>query len=68
MRLAVSIKKSIGNAVSRNYEKRLCREFFRKKVIEEKGYDVLIIIKNRSENYHTSFNALSELFQNIYSL
>jgi ribonuclease P protein component len=64
MRSALSIKKSIGNAVSRNYEKRLCREFLRREIIgEKKGYDVLIIIKDRSENYRKSFDALYKIFQ-----
>ncbi len=63
MRFAVSIKKNVGNSASRNYEKRLCREFFRREIIgQKKGFDVLIIIKNKSENYCKSYNALKSLF------
>ena len=68
LRYALSIKKNIGNAVSRNYEKRLCREFIRKEIIGEKmGYDVLIIIKDRSENFNKSYDSLYKLFRSFES-
>jgi ribonuclease P protein component len=63
MRLGLSIRKSVGGAVHRNYEKRLCREFFRREIIaRDKGYDVLLIIKHRSESFEKSYRRLEELF------
>jgi ribonuclease P protein component len=64
MRLGLSIRKGVGSAVNRNYEKRLCREFFRRESIgQKKGYDVLIIIKHRSESFQKSYRGLQDLFQ-----
>lgn len=64
VRLGLSIRKSIGNAVKRNYEKRLCREFFRREIIGLKmGFDVLIIIKHRTESFPESYRKLQTLFQ-----
>jgi len=64
VRLGLSIRKSIGNAVKRNYEKRLCREFFRREIIGlKRGFDVLIIIKHRTESFPESYRRLQELFQ-----
>lgn len=52
VRLAISIKRSVGNAAVRNYEKRICREIFRKeKSMFENGYDILIIVKLTTENF-----------------
>jgi ribonuclease P protein component len=63
IRLGLSIRKNVGRAVDRNYEKRLCREFFRKAIIGEKqGFDVLIIIKHRSQSFEMSCKELEELF------
>ncbi|MBN2322096.1 MAG: ribonuclease P protein component [Spirochaetes bacterium] len=65
IRLGLSIRRRVGRAVDRNYEKRLCREFFRKEVIgEKKGFDVLIIIKHRSQGFEKSYKELEELFGN----
>ena len=63
VRLAVSIKKSVGNAVVRNYEKRVCREIFRnRKGNFKRGYDVLIIIKHPTGKFHKSKSTLEDLF------
>ena len=63
VRLAVSIKKSVGNAAVRNYEKRICREIFRKqKGIFKRGFDVLIIIKQPTGKYQKSRITLEGLF------
>jgi len=63
IRLGLSIRKHVGRAVDRNYEKRLCREFFRKALIgEKKGFDVLIIIKHRSQGFMKSYGELEGLF------
>jgi len=64
IRLGLSIRRHVGRAVDRNYEKRLCREFFRKAIIgEKKGFDVLIIIKHRSQGFKKSYKELEELFE-----
>lgn len=61
-RFAVSVSKKIGSAVVRNYEKRLCREVFRRE--KEKlrtGYDVLVIVKCPTENFQNSSGQLKDL-------
>ena len=64
MRLGLSIRKSVGSAVNRNYEKRLCREFFRREITGQvSGFDVLIIIKHRSNSFTESYGRLHELFK-----
>ncbi len=66
LRLGLSIRKHVGRAVDRNYEKRLCREFFRKAIIgEKKGFDVLIIIKHRSQGFEKSYKELEGLFSSL---
>lgn len=68
LRLVVSIKKNIGNAVVRNYEKRLCRELFRReKGTLEKGYDVLVIVRETTRNFHESYTMLKKLFYQYLS-
>ena len=62
-RLAVSAKRRIGNAVQRNYEKRLCREVFRMEKQLLKGLDVLVIVRERSRDFTKSYHALHALFQ-----
>jgi ribonuclease P protein component len=66
VRFAISIKKNVGNSAARNYEKRLCREFFRKKKHGfKKGCDVLIMVKRATKDYEKSINALNTLVQPI---
>ena len=63
LRLAVSMRKKIGGSAVRNYEKRVCREFFRREQDRfGKGFDVLIIVKERTDNFHSSYAALRGLF------
>ncbi len=63
VRLAASIRKSVGNAVVRNYEKRVCREIFRnRKGKFGHGYDVLIIIKHPTGKFQKSRDTLENLF------
>ncbi|KPJ88356.1 MAG: hypothetical protein AMS17_05780 [Spirochaetes bacterium DG_61] len=62
VRFGLSIGRKVGNAVFRNYEKRVCREFFRKeRDWFIKGKDILIIIKKQTQDYHTSYNTLKSL-------
>ena len=63
LRLAVSIRRKVGGAAVRNYEKRVCREFFRKeKHGFQKGFDILIIVKSKTDNYHNTYAELKGLF------
>jgi len=62
-RVAVVVSRKIGNAVVRNYEKRLCREVFRKEKGKLKtGYDIVIIVKYPTHNFKDSSEQLKELF------
>ena len=64
VRLGLSIGRKVGNATSRNYEKRVCREFFRKeKNWFVMGKDILIIIKRQTQDFHTSYATLKGLLQ-----
>jgi ribonuclease P protein component len=66
-RFALSIGKKVGNAAVRNYEKRLCREFFRReKQWFEKGNDILIVIKQRTVNFTDSYEQLCTLFHRFF--
>jgi len=68
LRLAVSIKKSVGGAAVRNYEKRVCREFFRKEKIGfGKGFDILVIVKKTTDNFNSSYAALKGLLNRGFS-
>ena len=63
LRLAVSIRRKVGGAAVRNYEKRVCREFFRKeKHSFQKGFDILIIVKHKTDNFHSTYAELKSLF------
>ena len=46
--IAISASKKLGDAVERNYEKRVIRELLRKRINEFKGLDVLFVIKSNS--------------------
>jgi len=49
-RIAISASKKLGNAVSRNYEKRVIREIVRPLLNNIGGYDLLIVIKSTAPN------------------
>lgn len=68
VRLAISIKKNVGNAAVRNYEKRVCRELFRReKEWFRKGNDILIVIKHQTKDFHKSYNTLKKIFHRCFS-
>lgn len=48
LKIAVSVSKKIGNAVERNYEKRVVREIIRKRTEMIQNYDILFVIKTSS--------------------
>ena len=67
VRFAFSMSKKIGNAVIRNYEKRVCREFVRReKEVYRKGFDILIVIKHQTQDFHESYNSLKRLFKRCF--
>ncbi|MGQ9615842.1 MAG: ribonuclease P protein component [Spirochaetota bacterium] len=62
LRFAILVSKKIGSAVVRNYEKRLCREVFRRE--KEKlrtGYDFLMIVKCPTDDFKKSSEQLKDL-------
>lgn len=66
-RFAVSVNRKVGNAVQRNYFKRVMKECFRlnRQLVEaEKNYDLWIIAKKRFDK--TNAREIRELF--IHSL
>ena len=54
-RYLVVVPKRIGNAVKRNYQKRICRESMRKLEKQIKPLDFTIIFKKTSINVNFSF-------------
>jgi len=51
-RVGIVVKKKYGNAVFRNYEKRIIREFFRtSKSYFTDFYDLIIILHKKSDSY-----------------
>lgn len=64
-RFAVSVKKGVGNAAERNYEKRLCREYFRREKQGLKGYDLLLIVRDKTRNFHESYTLLNDLYNRM---
>ena len=65
-RLGVTASKATGNAVARNYVKRLLREYFRlHKTDLPESSDILFIAKPRASelNYHSLCMELNNLFK-----
>ena len=62
-RLAVSVSKKIGDAVTRNHEKRRIREIFRQYKAQMLPYDILVVSKKESLIIN-----LNELNDSIYKL
>jgi len=53
-RIGIVVKKKFGNAVLRNYEKRIIREFFRtnKFLLFKHFYDFIIILNCKSDAFY----------------
>ena len=62
-RIATSVRKKIGKAAVRNYEKRLVKECFRReKENFPKGLDLLVVVKQATEDFASSYRELKDLF------
>lgn len=61
--MGIIAKKYIGNAVKRNYEKRLIRELFRQKSADFIGLDVVVVIRDT----RTDFKKKKECFSDFIS-
>jgi ribonuclease P protein component len=60
-KFGIVVSKKVGNAVNRNYYKRIFRVFFRtNKPIFKQGYNYVFILRNHVKDY--SFNELEEIF------
>jgi len=66
-RLGIIVKKRYGNAVFRNYEKRIIREFFRlnKNQSFRSYYDFIIILNYRYGSYSEKCNDYLNLINQI---
>jgi ribonuclease P protein component len=63
LRIAASVSRKVGNAAVRNYEKRVVRECFRRiKATLPKGFDLLVIVRAKTENWARSCDLLKGLF------
>jgi len=49
-KIAISVSKKIGNAVNRNYQKRICREIVSQRLGELYGYSMLLVVKPSSND------------------
>jgi ribonuclease P protein component len=65
-RLGILIKKKLGNAVERNYEKRVLREFFRlNKECLNSGCDVVISVYDRKGSFAEKKGAFERILLKI---
>ena len=65
-RIAVLIKKYVGNAVQRNYRKRIIRECIRKNLNKMNKYNELVFLFNYKGEIN--YLQLSDEFSNIFNL
>ena len=65
--IAVSASKKLGDAVVRNYEKRVVKEILRSHLKKLKGLDMLFVIKNNSLNlkFYEKENQIKYLIKKI---
>jgi ribonuclease P protein component len=62
-RIAFTFPRKFGNAVGRNYSRRLSREAYRQLRNElQKGYDLVLLIQPGRDAFSARMNQLSELF------
>lgn len=65
--IAISVSKKNGNAVERNYQKRVVKEIVRKNLLKLQGYRLLIVVKQLSKEltFEEKKENLERLFQRI---
>lgn len=66
-KIAISVSKKNGNAVERNYQKRVVKEIVRKNFDDLIGYSLLIVVKQLSKSltYKEKEDDLKKLFIRI---
>jgi ribonuclease P protein component len=68
LRIAASVSRKVGTAAERNYEKRVVRECFRRvKETLPRGFDLLVIVKAKTEDFESSCGTLKGLFRRSLS-
>ncbi len=63
-RLGITVSKKNGNAVERNAQKRIIREYFRNNKLKINNYDFLVIVRRKfyDKKSLTIFSELDEIF------
>lgn len=62
--IAISVSKKNGNAVERNYQKRVIKEIVRKNLQDLIGYRMLIVVKQMSKSL--TFTEKKEILEKLF--
>ncbi len=62
MRVGISVGKNVGNAVTRNRIKRIIKEVLRKIELNDKGLDLLIVVRKASAG--AGYHQLKQVIEN----
>lgn len=63
-RIAFTLKKNLGNAIQRNYSKRISREVYRNSKEKIKsGFDLLLLVYSNNDDYSIRNKQIESLFK-----